>query len=276
MKPDIRSYHDPIAFLKDWFAYKKAAKGRFTVRAFARRAGFSSAFFPQVLLRKRPLTEKALEKVLPHLDLSPSEASFFRSLRAMGQSKDLQERSEGFHAIQNFRTYRRMNPKEFEVSRYFSRWFYVTIREMAELEHFKLDAEWISRRLVRTVPLAEIKKAIRFLKEHGFIEVVDKQGRVSTGDKHIQCEGNVYRVALTEFHIAMLALGADSLHRVEREKRHVSGFTIGMDADTYQKVTVLFEETMQKIRELSQANPSRNAVYHVTMAAFPTAHAEEA
>ncbi|MGE4107457.1 MAG: TIGR02147 family protein [Bacteriovoracia bacterium] len=264
-RPDIHQYNDPVAFLKDWLAFQRGAQPKFSQRALAKSAGLTPAHLPLVIKGARSLTQKALEKLIPLMDLSPAEANFFRSLRTITKSRDTKARREAFQTIQNFATYRRLNPKEFEVYRYLSRWFYVAIREMSGMSHFQLDPEWIQKRLVYPVPLIEIKKAVQFLVDHGYIE------KTQPSSKLIECDAEVYRVAMAEYHKSMLDLVAESIQRVDREHRHILGFSIGMDQKTFHEVRTLIEETMAKIYDLTQKNPARDSVYYVTLAAIPMA-----
>ncbi|MGE0615655.1 MAG: TIGR02147 family protein [Bacteriovoracia bacterium] len=272
LKPDVHHYNDPLKFLRDWFAYQKDLNPEFSLRAFSKSARLSVGFLPIILNGKRTLTERALERILPPMDLTLAEANFLRSLRKLAHSRDRGERRTGFQSLQKYQIYRRLNPKEFEVYRYLSRWFYVVIREMADMSHFQLDAEWIREHLTYPVPLTEIQKAIRFLVEHGFIEPASGGAQpAAKKDKHITCNDAVYRVAMAAYHQSMLKLVADSVETVERERRHIMGITVGMDEATFTEVKALIESTVARIRELTEKVTPRQAVYYVTLAAVPMA-----
>ncbi|MGE0616261.1 MAG: TIGR02147 family protein [Bacteriovoracia bacterium] len=267
--PDIHLFHDLREYLKAWFAYKKQVE-KLSLRKFAKRADMSHAFLPFILNGTRALHVEVLEKMIPHMELAPAEANYLRALRTLAESQSEFEKQGAYQAIQNFRTYRKLNPNEFETYRYLSKWYYVTIREMAGLQGFKLDANWIQKRLKTQVPLREIKLALKFLLDHDYIAPLGKGAGFPEG-KHVKAVGGVYRLALSEFHKTMLGMAADAFNTVPREQRMFRSYTIGVNQEVYDQVRAIVDEAVEKIRAVTEANESRDRVYHLSFAAFPTA-----
>ncbi|MGE0615355.1 MAG: TIGR02147 family protein [Bacteriovoracia bacterium] len=272
-RPDIHQYHDHRAFLRDWFAFKKTQDGT-SVREFARRAKFSEGFLPLVMNGKRALTDDVARQLLRHMDLNESETSFFQSLRQLSEKNPTEDRQRAYRKLQRFGIYRRHNPKEFEAYRYLSRWYYVVIREMAGFAHFQLEARWIQARLKAKVSLREIQHAIDFLLKHGFVARMGKSDAGFPEGKSVDCDGQIYRLALSEFHKTMLGMAVESIHSTPRDDRNILGFTIGMHPDTFGAVKEVMERAMNEIRGITQAQEGRSSVYHVSFVAFPVVESD--
>lgn len=267
-RPDIFRYHDYREFLRDWFNFLKVTKPGFSLRSLARESGLASGYLPMVLAGSRNLSAKALEKCSRYLGLSPRERNYLDLLRTLGDSDSPEARKEAFEKIQRYRTYQQVNPREIEVYRYLTRWFYVAIREMALLPGFRPDARWIQARLRGKVSLKDVQQALDFLISSGFM-TVQPDGSVTVPQKDMQCIGGVFKLALGNFHSEMLGLAIDSISSTPRDRRSVTGHTMAISEKNYQKVVKILESALKQIAELEETDDSNNEVYHIALAAFP-------
>ena len=220
-----------------------------------------------VLGGDRSLSQKALDKMQPHLGLSESEFSYLENLVTLAESASQDAKLKALEKIQRSRTYQELNPKEFEVYRYLAHWYYVAIREMAGLPDFKLEPSWIQERLRGRLSLKEIEEAVSFLIENNYIEL-RKDGTAGLPDKDLKCVGGVYRLALAQFHREMLELAGRSLHEVPVEERDITGHTFAVPKEKLGEMRKILEEAREKIAKLSD-DRKNSEVFHVALAAFP-------
>lgn len=267
-RPDIFRYHDYREFLRDWFNFLKQTKPGFSLRSLARESGLASGYLPMVLSGSRNLSAKALEKCSRYLALTPRERNYLDLLRTLGDSDAPEARREAFEKIQRYRTYQQVNPREIEVYRYLTRWFYVAIREMALLPGFRPDARWIQARLKGKVSLKEVQQALDFLISNGFM-TVQPDGTVKVPQKDMQCIGGVFKLALGNFHSEMLGLAIEAISNTPRDKRSVTGHTMAVSEKNYDKMVKILEGALKQIADLEETDDSANDVYHVALAAFP-------
>ena len=82
--------------------------------------------------------------------------------------------------MNRFSGYRDQNAEESVFFKYISQWYHVAIREMALLPDFSTEPEWIQKRLHAPVPLQQIREALRFLLESGYL-IQKKNGMVRSG-----------------------------------------------------------------------------------------------
>ena len=274
-RPDIYSYQDYVMFLTDWFAFRKASQSDFSMRWLAKQAGLASGYLSMVLSRKRPLAGAASAKLIPSLGLNASEVSFFENLLVLGNSDSHDARLAAFERMNRFQKFQKSSSREAEVYEYLTHWYFVVIREMAIMPGFRADASWIQMRLRFAVPLKEIKQALDFLLQNGYI-LMAEDGSVSLPEKDINCSGGIYRLALAKFHNEIFSLAGQSIENTPSAERNIQGYTCKLDAKRFVQAKAIVDEALLKIQELSaleknesQLNGETDAVYHLELALFP-------
>jgi uncharacterized protein (TIGR02147 family) len=269
-RPDIYSFHDYRKFLLEQISYLRTKNPDFSIRYLARHAGLSPAYFSMIIKGIRGFSDKTLEDVLPHLGLNPSERSYFRLLCVVADAPNPKEKIKALSRIQTFRTYKKQNPNETEVYQYLTKWYYVAIREMVPLPGFKLEPKWIQQRLARPVLIGEIKKAIKFLMDHGLI-AVKPDGSAFLPDRNLDCKDGIFQIALREFHKQMLSLASDSIENATGKERIILGHTFAISEEAFGRLREILEEALKRSVAVNEApdRPGPKRVYHVTLAGFP-------
>lgn len=253
------AYHDYRLFLRDRLNHLKQSENRST-RQVAASSSLSESYLSMVISGQRRLSRGSLKKLAPALGLKRSEASYLEWLVAMTEAAGPEEQIAALKKIQRFRRYQNLNPLEIETYKYLEHWYHVTIREMSRLPGFQPEPRWIQERLRYKVPLAEIKQALEFLREHGYLD---------TGDKLIQCKTGVLKPALTKFHTEMLELAAQSLSETPSRERNISAFTGALPADQVEAARAILEDARRRIVALTETASSSDTVYHFGFLAFP-------
>ncbi len=269
-KPNVFHYHDYVLFLNDWINYQKNKQKNFSLRKLAAACGISIGYLPTILAGKRPLSIDAVNKLLPALQFSKSEQQFFACIHSLSTTSSQTERTECLHQMRKYSAYRERYPNESEVYRYLTKWYYYTIRELAADPEFQLDAIWVQGRLRQHVPLAEIKETLTFLVENKYIVITDT-GAVAPPDKHLNCEGGIYKVALSEYHRQLLNLAEKSIENATSDERHLMGHTFAISEKQFEKIRELMKDVVTKIQDITdspEADP-KDTVYHIEMALFP-------
>lgn len=272
-KPDVFNYHDYRRYLKDWFAYAKETFG-LSLRQTATDSGLSVSYLSMVLAGDRNLSGRALEKFLPVLELTAPRVSYFKLLQTIGDSESHAERIEALDKLQKQSGYKKLNPKELEVYRYLSHWYYVAIREMVELPQFRLDPNWIQTHLNYPVPLNEINEALKFLKEYNFIEELP-ENKARLAEKRVDCFEGIYKIALSNFYKEMFQLASQSIEKTPRTKRNLGFETMAISAEDFDELKQILDDARKKVEALGTRVKNPDSIYHVSFAAFPIASAEE-
>lgn len=276
-RPRVFAYHDYRLFLKDWFSFLKASDRGFSIRKISASAKISPALLSLVLSGQRDLTGPTILRLAAKINLKPAEQKYLKLLVKMSESKDQAVRQQAYEQIKRFNQYQESNPKEIEVHRYMSNWFYVAIRELAAHPDFKGDIKWIQKRLIKHVPAQQIKEAIAFLEEHKFISP-RRGGGYDLPTKNLDCLGGVFQLSLNQFHRQILKIASDSIDNVPKDRRSLTGYTFLMSQESYLKLIDVWKKTEEKIRSIEsedQNKPGKKAVYHVEFLALPLTRGEK-
>lgn len=269
-RPDIFRYHQYQEYLKDWLNYQKHLSKKFSLRKLAREQSLAVGYLPMILANKRPLSFIGLRKIMPALGLNRSEQQFLEIIHLLGTTSSQEVRMDCLRKMKSFAKFRSLNKKETEISVYLSHWYYAVIRELSAFKDFKLDPVWIQDQLRLSVPLQEVKEAITFLIENQYL-LVNESGVVIPPDKHLVCEGGIYRVALGQYHREFLNLATKSIENSDSSERYLLGHTFSISSEKYDLARQLVDDVVAKIQALCDNTPneSEDAVYHLEMALFP-------
>lgn len=267
-RPDIFTYYDHLTFLKDWFTYLKKSRSDFSIRTLAQKSEIASGYLPMVLSSQRELSEKAFLKILPHLGLDAQEKKFLSLLRLVGESQDATIKVDAVNQMSKLKRFKEKNDKEIRVYEYLTKWFYVAIRELVVLSEFKLDHEWIQKKLTGRISIPEIEEAIQFLKDQNFI-TQDLQGKWIQPKTELDCREGIFKLSLSQFHRQMLELASDSIDKTPRAERYILGHTVAISSQDFQKIKAIIDESVSKITQLDLGTEEKQHVYHIEIAAFP-------
>lgn len=274
IKPDIYRYHDYRQFLNDWIKYRKNTEAHFSLRFLARKSNVAVGYLSMILSGERKMLHETLEKIAKPLKLSVSEKSYLELLRTVAESESTLTKHEALEKLRRFRNYREVNTKEIEVYRYLTHWYYVAIREMVNLPDFKADAGWIQSKLRNKVSLKEIKEALDFLLDNGYLEK-SPDGRIRAVEKELLCLSGVYRLALTQFHREMLELASASLDNSSVEERDITGYTLAIPKEKLEELKQICFAFLRQLSNLENKSLPADSVYHVAVAAFPLTRNEK-
>jgi uncharacterized protein (TIGR02147 family) len=267
-KPVVYSYHDYRVFLKDLVSFLQEGQPDLSLRKLAEKSELAVGYLPMVLSGKRNLTEKSLEVLKKHLKLKVDEVAYLKYMMELNDSGSREGKLELVKKMQKFHKYQEENGKELEAYKYLTKWHYVALREMIQLEDFKNDIAWIQERFSFAVTPKDIQEALSFLVEHNFIEKTGK-GKFQVKDKIIDCFDGIYRLSLGEFYKQVYALAIASIDSVPREERLLLGHTFAVSNDSYDKITEVLNEALSKIRDIEKNDSRKDRVYQVSFAAFP-------
>jgi uncharacterized protein (TIGR02147 family) len=269
-RPDVFGYHDYRVFLKEWIAFLKETQPDFSGRTLAVQADIPVSCLPMVFSGKRELSIKNLLKLAPYLQLSRSEFGYLENLVKLNTVSSFDVRFSALDEMRKYVGYQKRNPEEAKFFEYAKHWYYVAIREMALLDGFKLDPEWIQEHLNYKVSLLEVKSALEFLIGHGYIHV-GPDGQVVHSKEILDCKGEVFTPAMVQYHKQMFHLASSSIENSPPEKRNIIGYTLAIDSQKYDVARQILDRAIDEIAALEKQGQAaaRNVVYQVELALFP-------
>jgi uncharacterized protein (TIGR02147 family) len=273
-RPSIFKYEELHVFLLDWFAFLKTRDRTFSLKALADQAQVAPSLLSMVLSNQRHLSEKVVSRLLPLLDLGPSEQVYFESLAKLGSQPKGETRIRALDQMSRLAAYQKHHPEEAEFLEYASHWYHLAIREMARMPGFRADPVWIQERLKTKVPLRNLKEALSFLFKKGYL-TEEKSGAVRVSKDMISVQGHAYWAALTKFHRQMFGLATESIENTEASERNIMGFTVALNPRRFEAAQKILDQAIADIEKLEKSADGENdSVYQFQLAAFPLTRRE--
>ena len=267
-KPNVYAYHDFVKFLNDWFAYLKKTRSDFTLRNFAAKSKIALGYMNMILKRERNLTEKAFYKIVSSLFLNDDEQKFLNLLRIVGQSTDSNARLNAVNEMMKLKKFKLNNRKENRTYEYLTKWYYVAIYEMFNIDDFQMDPKWIQSKLKRKISLSDVEQALEFLKTNEFVKL-NSNGNWAQAVTHLDCTEGIFKISLAEFHKQMLEIAHESIHTVKGEDRFIMGQTMAICKTDFEKIKKIIQASIASINDVNSNSGFKDEVYHIEIAAFP-------
>ena len=267
----IYEYDNYRSFLKDRYQFAKAQNPKYSFRFLTRQAGLSSSsFLKHVMDGKRNLSPESIEKIAQALKLTREETTYFRKLVMANQSKTIEEKQRYAKEILRSKMYRQTHPLKESEYLYFSKWYFVAIRELLTLAGAKGDPQWISERVLPQVPAVEVKQALDVFEKLGIFEKAG-DGRYVTKQAHIATPDEVFSSSLAKVHCDFMELAKQSIDRFSREKRDISSVTIRVNSESIKKIKEKIQTFRKELVELCLSQSDQDSVYQLNLQLFPLA-----
>jgi len=242
---DIFKYLDYRKCLKDLYLEKKQSTTHFSFRYFARAAGFKSTNYLKLIMDgARNLSQEGIRKFSKGLKLKKDEALYFENLVHMNQSKTDEEKNFYYTRLSGSKKYLNARELEREQYEYYSKWYYVAIRELVSFSDFNEDPKWIAAKLGNKLSAKEIEQTIALLIKLNILKR-NKKGKLCQVDSCLTTGPEVGSLAVANFHREMLNKAAQSIEETPSEYRDISCLTIPVS----EKGLVEAKKMIQKFRD---------------------------
>jgi uncharacterized protein (TIGR02147 family) len=267
--PNIFNYMDYREFLKDFYTCHKAENPGFSYKIMADKAGFKSkSFIKLVIDGKKNLTADSLQKLNKVLKLNDNAFSYFDDLVAFNQAKSLKMRNYFFERLFS---YRKRNPGRLVMQHqydFYAKWYHNTIRELVTFYRFNEDYNALAKMIHPPISARTARESVQLLLE---LELIKKQkdGYVQTSPL-LSTGDEVKSVAVQNFHIQNMVLGAESIDTCPAPERDISCLVLGLSKEGFEMVKAETQAFRKRLLHIAQDDRGANRVYHYNIQLFPT------
>lgn len=267
MKP-VLEYTSYRVYIRDYYTERKERSG-FTWRDFAKAAGYSSPVFLKLVCDgKANLSEAGIERVASAMGLVGVDLQYFRQLVAFNQEKSSSTKNKIYaemRSLANENAFALVGEDQYD---YYGSWLNPVLREMAPRLNGATPAQ-MAGELVFDSDTAKVKSSLKLLEKNGFLEK-DEQGHYTQTKRSITT-GNidVTSLAIREMHRQMGELGVQSLDQVPVKERDVSGLTIGISEEAYEKIIKEIAEFRRRVSSIVLEDSGEERVYRLNVQLFP-------
>ena len=274
-KPTKRSfeYLDYREFLKDYYNAKKEANPAFSLRVFSDKIGFKAKdFISRVMNGDKNLSSQSIPKVASGLRLGKHETEFFIALVKFNQAETTEERNGAFEDMQAILKVVRFAEKQHLLGHaqymVYSHWRHLTIRSLIGMFGFDGDYETLAKQVHPRITAEEAKASVKLLADCMLIKK-DKGGNYTLTESAITTGDRTSRLALRGYHQQCLKLAADSIDRDPPGTRHISGLTLGISQEGYERIVERINAFRKEIALIAEEDESSDKVFQLQFALFP-------
>lgn len=274
---NIYLYSDFRPYLKDLVKELKKLRPQFTMRSFARQAGFGSpSYLKMILDGKRTLTPKSLQKFCEVLGIKGRDKDYFSTLVAFHQSRDPDEKKELFDTLNRLSPRTTFPRLKIGQRKYLSNDYYACIREMVLLKDFREDAKWIAARCLPRIKPAQAREAMQTLLDLGLLKR-DARGKLAQAEPIVDTGQQADFIEAFGFHEAVLNKARRSLSHLEQEKRHLTALTIPLPCSLEGEIIKRIDDFQNEIlRLINVKDMEYDEVSQLSIQFFPVTAPERA
>ena len=269
----VFEYLDYREFLKDYYNQKKEANSAFSLRVFSDRIGFKAKdFISRVMNGEKNLSNQSIPKVASGLRLGKHETEFFIGLVKFNQAATTDERNSAFEEMQAALKVARFAEKQHILGHaqymVYSHWRHLTIRSLIGMFGFDGDYEALAKQVHPHITADEAKKSVKLLEECRLIKK-DENGKYVLSESAITTGDRTSKLALRGFHQHCLKLAADSIDRDPPGSRHISGLTLGISQEGYERIVERINAFRKEIALIAEEDKESDKVFQLQFALFP-------
>ena len=269
----VFEFLDYREFLKDYYNTRKEANPAFSLRVFSDRIGFKAKdFISRVMNGEKKLSSQSIPKVANGLRLGKHETEFFAALVKFNQAETTEERNAAFEEMQTVLKVVRFAEKQHLLGHtqymVYSHWRHLTIRSLIGMYGFDGDYEALAKQVHPHITADEAKKSVKLLEDCQLIKK-GKDGKYVLTDNAITTGDRTSRLALRGFHQHCLKLAADSIDRDPPGSRHISGLTLGISQEGYERIVERINAFRKEIALIAEEDESADKVFQLQFALFP-------
>jgi uncharacterized protein (TIGR02147 family) len=265
----IYEFIDYRKFLDTFYTEQKKKSRNFSYRYFCRKAGINSpSFLKHVIDGKRNLTRAMIEKFRVALKLTPKESLYFRNLVFFNQAKTSIEKQEHYAVLRSMAGGVKESVLGADTYDYFTNWFTPVIRELVCLYDFKEDYQSLASMLQPPLLPSEAKAAVKLLVR---LKLVQRQadGSYTQTDSAIVADDTITSMAVRSFTKSMIEHSKAALDSVDKNKRHISGITMGISPETYAVLCAEIEAFKDRVKLIVNQDKYSSRIYQMNLSFFP-------
>ncbi len=263
----VFEYRDYRAYMQDFYECRKK-KSAFTWRRFAMLAGFSSSGFLKLVCDgKTRLSKIGVEKVLPAMNLSGTQADYFREMVTFCDSSNPDLRQAAFEKMMQIAQGNKIEFLESKSFAYFSSWVNPALRELAPIMKGATPLE-MGHALIPPIPAADARKSLELQESLGVLKK-DECGNYVQTSVGISSSREVVSATVVNMQKQYANLASDALSRFSRRERHISGVTMGLDKEAYERLTEELDAFRKKVADIVSNVKNYDRVYRLNLQLFP-------
>lgn len=264
----ITDYINYRKYILDFYNWKKSS-GKFTWREFAKLSGFGSPVYLKLLTEgKSGLSDDAVERVASAMNLVGFEQQYFKLLVEYDRAQGDTQKMGVMKRIRSLARRHKVNVLSAGEFAYFEHIENPVIRELAPAMK-RAKASELAEACVPQITAGAAEDALRYLLQAGFLKK-DARGHYHRTKKSVGSGKNAAMpFILRNMQKQMCDLAKDAVENVAPEERDISGLTLGVTADAFERIRKELAECRRRIVAIATESDRTEQVYRLNLQLFP-------
>lgn len=268
----VFDYLDYRKYLADYYRFRKSRNRYFSYRMLADKAGIASTgYISEVISGIRNLTRANIPKIAKALELGDRELAYLGQLVEFNHAKTEAGRQATYANLIDALPPKAQRLKHSQLE-YFSKWYYVAVREALAIHEVREDHEALARLLRPNITASQAKGAIRLLLELQLIHR-DETGRwKATHASLLSQKDEGAALMVRSFQGEMIELARRALTEVPRDERDITTQTMSLSTKGIEQVKSILKDCHKRILDVVQADSGEDRVMQLNLQLFPITH----
>ncbi len=264
-RPNVFVFVDALTFIGAYIEYLKSI-GKYSVRRFAKRAGFGSHDYMRFILPgKRKISEALITKLSGAFHLTEAETEYFKALVHFSQAKNENAKRTAWERMNLVRDRTKLRRLSYETYRFYHNWRIPVIFEGLRTHWKSSSISQIAKDL--GVSNKEISDHLACLRELHLIEGDGENWRVK--DFVIQSEREAHNQMIRGFHRVVLSKSYESAAELPDNLRKIFSLVMALPKDKMEEVAKELFEYLEEVNLRYGQVSNADAVYAIGFQIFP-------
>lgn len=274
LERSLFEYTDYRVYLRDYYQARKDGQPGWSLKSWASKLNLRGKSMLAMVLNGQRHPGRALtQSIVAYFNFPLEQAEYFYDLVEWQKTSST---AGGLSTLLLERLAKKRKNGKFELLdldtfALISNWYFPVLRELFQVQGFKLDANWISHQLHGELTPAEVRDAVKLLYRLGILKK-GPSGKVELANPHIATDSDVANEAIKRFHEQMLDRIKKSLRTVEPEEREVLSTTFVVRQTDLPKAKRLLRELTNQFAD-SVETPNGDRVYQLQISFVPATRA---
>jgi uncharacterized protein (TIGR02147 family) len=264
----IYDYTDYRRYLRDYYEEQKKRNPVFSYRFFARRAGYnSSGLYKDIVDGRTGITRSLILRFAMAMKLSSKQQEYFETMVYFNEAKTIEEKKLYFERLMKYHSSKafRVDAARYE---YYSKWYYIAVRELLSIGDFADDYASIARALDPPIRTEQAKKAITILLK---LDLIRKNinGYYKAVDRILTTGPEIKSLTVANFQKVMMDQAKEAIDRHPLTHRDISTVTFSVSNDTYNDIKAELVACRKRILAMVEQDENEDRVCQLNMQLFP-------
>lgn len=266
MKPIIE-YQDYHLFIRDYYDDRKR-RSYFSWREFAKLAGFASSTYLRLVSEgKSNLSRVTMDRMVGAMELVGYEVPYFKAMVNFCNAKNETAKAKFLGEMQSIALEYKVRIVDKEAVEYFDGWKNSVVRELAPLMRGATPGK-MAKACCNEISAAEVADSLAFLTKAGFLKK-DPSGAYRQTEKNVVASKEGMAYAVHAFQKKVGDLGIEAIERFGADSRSISGITLTVNRDSYERIAREIDEFRKRIIAIASDTEDANRIYQMNLQFFP-------